>query len=80
MSISLVLPRTGDEQWALPRRIGVSNAGIHTLEISDGIRAYEYEELARISDERSDASTMTGQSFAPGSMRGPCDGVAAEST
>ena len=55
MDISLVLPPGPDERWELAKQVGVTDAVVHTLEIGDGTRLYEYEDLARIADAFDDA-------------------------
>lgn len=48
MDLSLVLPPEHDERWQLAKQAGVDHAVFHSLEIGDGSRPYEYDELLRI--------------------------------
>jgi hypothetical protein len=48
IDISLVLPPEPDERWQLAKQAGVNHAVFHSLEIGEGSRPYEYEELLRI--------------------------------
>jgi mannonate dehydratase len=48
MKLSLVLPPEPDNRWDLAKQIGVEHATYHSLEIGDGSRPYEYDELLRL--------------------------------
>ena len=48
MQLSLVLPPEPDDRWDLAKQVGVEHAVYHSLEIGDGRRPYEYDELLRI--------------------------------
>lgn len=48
MDVSLVLPPAPDERWQLAKQAGVEHAVFHSLEIGDGSRPFEYDELLRI--------------------------------
>lgn len=48
MDISLVLPPEPDSRWQLAKQVGVNHAVFHSLEIGDGSRPYEYDELLRL--------------------------------
>ncbi|QLG29005.1 mannonate dehydratase [Halorarum halophilum] len=48
MDLSLVLPPEPDERWDLARQAGVEHAVFHSLELGDGSRPYEYDELLRL--------------------------------
>lgn len=48
MQLSLVLPPEPDERWDLAKQVGVEHAVFHSLELGDGSRPYEYDELLRM--------------------------------
>ncbi|MBB6647769.1 mannonate dehydratase [Halobellus ruber] len=45
VKLSLTLPPKPDNRWQLAKQIGVQYAVVHTLEIGDGSRFWEYSEL-----------------------------------
>lgn len=48
MESAMILPPERDVRWDLARQIGVEKAVVHTLEIGDGKRFWEYDELLRM--------------------------------
>lgn len=45
METALILPPDRDERWDLAKQVGVDTAVVHTLEIGDGSRPWQYEDL-----------------------------------
>ncbi|QRV17477.1 mannonate dehydratase (plasmid) [Haloterrigena salifodinae] len=48
MQLSLVLPPEPDERWDKAKQIGVDHAVYHSLELGDGRRPSQYDELLRV--------------------------------
>ncbi len=48
MKPALILPATPDDRWTLAAQIGVTDAVVHTLEIGDGRRSWDYDSLLRM--------------------------------
>ncbi|WP_331232959.1 mannonate dehydratase [Natronorarus salvus] len=48
MKPALILPASPDERWTLAKQIGVTDAVVHTLEIGDGRRFWDYDSLLRM--------------------------------
>lgn len=48
MEPALILPPQRDVRWKLAKQLGVDKAVVHTLEIGDGKRFWEYDELLRM--------------------------------
>jgi len=54
MDISLVLPPEPDDRWYLAKQVGVEHAVFHSLELGDGHRPYEYDDLLRLANRYRD--------------------------
>ena len=48
MKPALILPSTPDDRWTIATQIGVTDAVVHTLEIGDGRRSWDYDTLLRM--------------------------------
>jgi mannonate dehydratase len=48
MKLSLVLPPEPDDRWDRAKQVGVEHAVYHSLELGDGSRPYEYDELLQL--------------------------------
>jgi mannonate dehydratase len=48
MKPAVILPTEQDERWNLAKQVGVTDAVVHTLEIGDGQRFWDYDTLLRM--------------------------------
>ena len=60
MEPSLILPPERDERWDLAKQVGVETAVVHTLEIGDGSRPWQYDELLALTREFRDYGLDVG--------------------
>lgn len=60
MEPSLILPPEHDERWDLAKQLGVETAVVHTLEIGDGSRPWQYGELLELTQEFRDYGIDVG--------------------